>query len=71
MIPIRDNLDKATLQLATILRDRIERWGAALDNGRWEPKLEVEVMDGAVSQLDQLKFYLQGSGIEVNERLSR
>jgi hypothetical protein len=66
VIPIRGNLDRATLQLATVLRDRIGRWGAALDNGRWEPKLEVEVMNGAGSQLDQLKTYLKGSGIEVN-----
>jgi hypothetical protein len=71
VIPIGDNLDRATLQLATVLRDRISRWGAALDNGRWEPKLEVQVMDDAGSRLDELKAYLKGSGIEVNKRLSR
>ena len=71
VIPISGNLDRATLQLATVLRNRISRWGAAMDNGRWEPKLEVEVMGNAGDRLDELKAYLGGSGIMVNERLSR
>jgi hypothetical protein len=68
VIPFNGNLDRASLQLATVLRDRIDRWGVALDNGRWEPKLEVDAMDGDASRVGQLAELLKGSGIEVKER---
>ncbi len=71
VIPINGNIDAASLQLATLLRDRIERWGVALDNGRWEPRLEVEVMDGDVAKFHQLKQLLDGSGIEVTNGSAR
>jgi 3-phenylpropionate/trans-cinnamate dioxygenase ferredoxin reductase subunit len=45
-----------------------EAAGVALDNGRWEPKLEVDAMDGNTSRVGQLTELLKGSGIEVKER---
>ena len=68
VIPFRGNIDRASLELATVLRDRIERWGVALDNGRWEPRLEVAVIDNDSLPLERLKQLLRGSGIEITEK---
>lgn len=68
IIPIDGNLDRASLQLATVLRDRIDRWGVALDNGRWEPVMEVDIMDGNNGRLEQLSKLFKESGIEVRQR---
>ncbi|NNE00870.1 MAG: hypothetical protein HKN47_26445, partial [Pirellulaceae bacterium] len=32
------DMNQATLELASAVRDRIERWGAALPGGRWQPR---------------------------------
>jgi hypothetical protein len=65
VIPINRNLDRASLELATALHDRIKRWGVALDNGRWHPQLEIEFFDGTADQDRQLRKLLDGSGIEI------
>ena len=36
------SLEKATLQLAAAIRERVERWGPALPGGRWEPQLRSQ-----------------------------
>ena len=59
------NVERATLQLATAVRDRISRWGAALPGGRWQPRLDVEVMPGGQQRFNQLQALMNGSGVEV------
>ncbi len=55
----------ATLELATAVRDRIDRWGPSLPGGRWSPVLDVEVMPGGEARFEQLRELMQGSGVEV------
>jgi hypothetical protein len=63
-------ITRATLDLATAVRDRIERWGAAIPGGRWQPRLDVEVMPGGQTRFHQLRTLMRGSGVEVNGRAS-
>jgi hypothetical protein len=55
----------ATLQLATSVRNRIERWGAAAPGARWSPRLMVDVMPGAEQRFDELEKLMTGSGLPV------
>jgi hypothetical protein len=72
MFPFADgDIDGAALQLATALRDRIERWGAALPGGRWQPRLEIDVMPSGEQSFLQLQTLMGGSGIEVTQRGAR
>ncbi len=64
------DLDRATLELATAVRDRIDRWGASLPGGRWQPRLEVQVAPGGESRFHQLRSLMSGSGVEVTGRAS-
>ncbi len=65
------DVNRATLQLATAVRDRIVRWGAALPGGRWQPRLEVEIMPRGDRRFHQLKMLMSGSGVDVEGRPSR
>ncbi|MFK8111550.1 MAG: hypothetical protein AB8B91_05095 [Rubripirellula sp.] len=65
------DVDHASLQLATAVRDRIERWGAALPGGSWLPTLEVQVAPGGEDRFYQLKSLLQNSGVDVIGRSAR
>lgn len=56
---------RATLELATSVRDRVRGWGAAIPGGRWQPRLEVEVMPHGESRFHQLRTLMNGSGVEV------
>lgn len=64
-------INRATLELATAVRDRVERWGAAIPGGRWQPRLDVEVMPSGETRFHQLRTLMQGSGVEVQGRNSR
>lgn len=65
------NLDRASLELASALRDRVDRWGASLPGGRWQPRLDVQVAPGGENRFHQLRSLLSGSGIEVTGRASQ
>jgi len=65
------DITRATLELATAVRDRIERWGAAIPGGRWQPSLAVEVMPGGEARYHQIRTLLDGSGVEVQGRLTQ
>jgi hypothetical protein len=65
------DVEQASLRLATAVRDRIEQWGPALIGGRWEPRLDVEVMPRAEARFHQLRTLFQGSGVEVIGRPSQ
>ena len=56
---------RATLELATAVRDRVARWGAPLPGGRWQPRLDVEVAPQAETRFEQLRHFMSGSGVEV------
>ena len=56
----------AVLELATAIRDRVDRWGSALPGGRWQPRLEVLVMPGGEHRWEQLRRRMSGSGVEVH-----
>ena len=58
-------INRATLELATAVRDRIKTWGAALPGGRWQPRLAVEVMPRGDQRFHQLRMLMSGSGVDV------
>ncbi len=64
-------INRATLELATAVRDRIDRWGAALPGGRWQPRLNVLVMPRGETRFHQLRTLMVGSGVEVTGRASQ
>jgi hypothetical protein len=64
-------VNRATLQLATAVRDRVQRWGAAIPGGRWQPRLDVEVMPRGEARFHQLRTLMNGSGVEVQGRSAR
>ena len=59
------NLDRASLELATAIRDRVSRWGAGMPGGRWVPRMEVDVAPGGELRFQQLQRLMSGSGVEV------
>ena len=59
------NLDRASLELATAIRDRVSRWGAGMPGGRWVPRMEVDVAPGGELRYQQLQRLMSGSGVEV------
>ena len=65
------DITRATLELATAVRDRIDRWGAAIPGGRWQPRLDVEVMSDGETRYHQLRTLMNGSGVEVQGRASQ
>ena len=65
-----DDMSRATLELASAVRDRIDRWGAAIPGGRWQPRLDVEVMPGGENRYYQLQRMMSGSGVDVVGRHS-
>ena len=56
---------RASLELATAVRDRVDQWGAALPGGRWQPVLEVDVQPGGEVRFQQLQMILRDSGVKV------
>jgi len=68
VFPIRGDLNRAVLEFATEIRDRVERWGVALNDGRWQPQLSVKVIGDGRHRLRQLSELLEGSGIDLVER---
>ena len=66
-----NGINQATIELASAVRDRVERWGAALPGGQWEPRLDVEVMPGANERFYQLKRLMAGGGVDVEGRLAQ
>ncbi len=64
------DIDRATLELATTLRDRIDQWGPALPGGRWQPRLEVQIKPRGQMRFHQLRTLMNDSGIEVVGRVS-
>ena len=65
------DITRATLELATSIRDRIDRWGAAIPGGRWQPRLDVEVMSDGETRYHQVRTLMNGSGVEVQGRTSQ
>ncbi len=65
------DLDRASLELASAVRDRVDRWGASLPGGRWQPRLDVQVVPGGESRFHQLRSLMSGSGVEVTGRASQ
>lgn len=62
---VPSGMDSATLLMATAIRDRIERWGAAAPGARWSPRLKVDVMQGADQRFHELEKLLIGSGLPI------
>ncbi|MCA9140204.1 MAG: hypothetical protein KDB00_25710 [Planctomycetales bacterium] len=58
-------VNMATLQMATAVRNRIERWGAAAPGARWSPRLMVDVMPGAEKRFMELERLMTGSGLPI------
>lgn len=64
--PIQNGLvEKSVMDLAKSIRDRVDRWGVAMQNGRWEPVLSVQVSEGADTRFRQLQTLLKNSGVRV------
>jgi len=62
-------LERATMELATAVRDRVSQWGATLPGGRWQPRLDVLVAPHADRRYHELRTLMQNSGVEVTRRL--
>jgi hypothetical protein len=62
---IGSDITGSGLRMATSIRDRIESWGPATGNGRWQPRLDVNVMPGGESRFEQLDRLFRDSGYEV------
>ncbi len=62
------DINRASLELATEVRDRVERWGAGMPGGRWHPLLSVTVAPGGEARFQQLQRLLDGSGIELESK---
>ena len=56
------------VELGDAVKQRVASWGPSLPGGRWTPILEVEVMPGAEESFEQLRDYMDGSGVEVQGR---
>ena len=71
MFGINDgDVERATMELATSVRDRISEWGVSMPGSSWSPRLEVEVMPGGEQRFYQLRSVMEGSGVEVIGRQS-
>jgi hypothetical protein len=65
------DVDRASLELATAVRRRIEEWGPALPGGRWYPRIEVQVQSRGETRFRELVDLFSGSGIELVRGESR
>ena len=65
------DVDRATLELATAVRDRAAGWGAAMQGARWQPVLDVAVVSGGESRYQQLLQLMDGSGVIIQARGTR
>ena len=65
------DVTRATLELATAVRERIERWGAAIPGGRWQPRLDIEVMPDGETRFHQIRTLMNGSGVDVQGRAAQ
>ncbi|QDS96184.1 IncA protein [Roseimaritima multifibrata] len=61
-------VDRAAMQLATAVHDRVDGWGVAIAGGRWQPLLRVQVEPNAETRFRQLQVLLQRSGLEIEKR---
>lgn len=69
---IRDGfVERAAMELATAVHDRVEGWGYAIAGGRWQPVLRVAIESGAEMRYRQLRTLLQNSGLELEPRAAR
>ncbi|WP_164101709.1 hypothetical protein [Candidatus Laterigemmans baculatus] len=68
IIAVRDeDVQQAVVELGAALRERVESWGLAMQNGRWDPVLVVTVAAGAERRFEQLQTLLRGSGVRVEQ----
>jgi len=62
------DIDRATLELATAIRDRVDGWGAGMPGGRWQPLMEVNVVPGGEFRFQQLRRLMDRSGVTVEAK---
>ncbi|MGI9470114.1 MAG: hypothetical protein ACR2NZ_01190, partial [Rubripirellula sp.] len=65
------DIERATMKLASAVRERIDRWGPALPGGRWEPRMDVIVMPRGDVRFHQLRTLMRDSGVEVVGRATQ
>ncbi len=61
-------VDRAAMELATAIHQRVDGWGVAIAGGRWQPVLRVQVDRSSEPRYRQLRTLLQGSGLEIEKR---
>ena len=59
------NFERAALQLATAIHNRINQWGPALPGGKWQPRLEIVTKSRSPETFDLLKNYFHRSGLDI------
>ncbi len=65
-VPIQaSRINEATLRMATVVRDRVEGWGATAPGTRWSPRLKVDVKPGGEEQFLQWARLMNGSGLPI------
>jgi hypothetical protein len=67
-VPLRGSTIEALDEFVSALWQHIEEWGAAGTGMYWKPALHVEVAPGGEKRFEQLKYLLDGSGIEVRQK---
>jgi len=65
------DIQRAAIAMATDIRERVRHWGASVPNSRWQPVLEVAVVDGAQLRYSQLQRLYEGSGLLIQTRENR
>lgn len=65
------NLQRAGIEMATDIRERVRHWGTSLPNSRWQPVLEVAVAEGAELRYAQMQRLFEGSGLWIQTREGR
>lgn len=70
--PIENGLvEKSVMELAQAIRNRVDRWGVAMQNGRWDPVLSVRVSRSGETRFRQLQTLMRNSGVRVELEAQR
>lgn len=65
------DIHRASMKLATDVRERVRNWGTSIPGSRWQPVLDVIVAAGAQPRFEQMRQLYEGSGLLIEPREAR
>lgn len=65
------DIQRASMKLATDVRERVRNWGTSIPGSRWQPVLDVIVAAGAQPRFEQMRQLYDGSGLVIEPREAR